>query len=228
MIELKNIIFSYKDHRVLDDVSATFEPGRFYGIFGPNGCGKSTLLKIITGELTPDSGTVLPFFSGVLERARKIAFVEQDVPVRIPLSVRAVTALGRYPWRRGPEKPEVVERVLGMLRLLPFAEKPYNCLSGGERQRVMLARALAQETPILILDEPASSLDIGFQHSFYKTLRELSDQGKCILMVSHDLFTAPRYLGCALLLNGGKIHGAGAPEQTLSPEHLNRVFDVRI
>ncbi len=225
MIELDEVAFSYSaGAAVLKKLSVRFEAGRFYGVFGPNGCGKSTMLKLITGELKPDSGRVTPAWEDPLERARQLAVVGQEIPHRIPLSVREVVALGRYPWERSGRCPAEVCRVLQSLKLAEFAEHSYCSLSGGERQRVMLARAVAQETPILLLDEPASSLDIGFQHTFYRMLRELAGEGKCVVMISHDLFTAPGYLDEALMMRDGRIFRRGTPEKVVHPGTLRDVF----
>ena len=228
MIELKNVSFSYSSgNPVLKEITTRFNAGAFYGIFGPNGCGKSTLLKLITGEIVPDSGSISPRWNDPLERACRLAMVEQEIPGRIPLTVREVVALGRYPWMRRRKALSDIQEVLNELQLAPLAEKPYSHLSGGERQRTMLARAVAQDTPILLLDEPASSLDIGFQHEFYRLLRRFARKGKCIVMISHDLFIAPHYLDEALLLKGGTIFARGTPAQMLSPENLRAVFQYR-
>ena len=228
MIELENVSFSYfPGNPVLRGVTARFRAGAFYGIFGPNGCGKSTLLKLISGELSPDSGTISPHWSDPLERACRLAVVEQEIPGRIPLTVREVVALGCYPWMRRRKALSDIQEVLNELQLASLAEKPYSCLSGGERQRTMLARAAAQDTPILLLDEPASSLDIGFQHEFYRLLRRFACKGKCIVMISHDLFIAPDYLDEALLLKEGRIFRRGTPAEVVYPENLRAVFQYR-
>ena len=225
MIELKNVCFSYSlGNPVLEGISIRFNAGAFYGIFGPNGCGKSTLLKLITGELAPDSGSISPRWNDPLERACRLAMVEQEIPGRIPLTVREVVALGRYPWMRRRKVSSDIEAILNDLQLVPLAEKPYSHLSGGERQRTMLARAVAQDTPILLLDEPASSLDIGFQHEFYRLLRRFARKGKCIVMISHDLFIAPHYLDEALLLKDGMLFARGTPAQVIHPGNLRVVF----
>jgi iron complex transport system ATP-binding protein len=228
MIKLKDIDFSYFHKKVLSDINTDFTAGEFYGIFGPNGSGKSTLLKIITGELPPDRGELAPNYSGAIERARKMAFVEQEIPAGIPLTVREVVMLGRYPWKRTHGHNKAVDEAIVRLGLEQYAETSYNCLSGGERQRVMLARSLAQETDIMILDEPASSLDIAYQNSFYQLLRELSEDGKCIIMVSHDLFIAPEYISKAILLNDGKIVANGKPEQVLNSDNIRQTFHCQI
>ena len=228
MIKLDNVDFSYSDKKVLSGISTDFAPGEFYGIFGPNGSGKSTLLKILTGELSPKTGALTPNYSNAIERARKMAFVEQEIPSGIPLTVREVVMLGRYPWKRNPGHHQAVDEAITALGLTQYAGKSYNCLSGGERQRVMLARSLAQETDIMILDEPASSLDITYQNSFYKLLRKLSEGGKCIIMVSHDLFIAPGYISKAILLDNGEISATGTPKQVLTPDNILQTFHCKI
>lgn len=227
MIELVDVSFSYPARApVLNRISTHFEAGKFYGIFGPNGCGKSTMLKLITGELKPASGKVTPEWTEPLERARNLAVVEQEVPSRIPLTIREIVTLGRYPWERLELNLELIGHALKMLHLSDLAGVPYSKLSGGERQRVMLARAVAQETPILLLDEPASSLDIGFQHNFYRILRDLAKKGKCVIMVSHDLFIAPEYLDEILMLKNGRIVQHGTPQKMTETETLRMVFGI--
>ncbi len=224
MIKLSGITFSYPGQQVFCDLGVSFQPGKFYGIFGPNGCGKSTLLKIITGELSAQAGEITPVYTDALARAQKLAVLEQEIPTRIPLTVQEVVLLGEYPWRHQASKLATGQQALELLRLQELAQQPYNLLSGGERQRVMLARALAQDTPTLLLDEPASSLDIGFRYEFYQTLRELCQRGKCIIMVSHDLFIAPKFLDCALLLQRGQIVATGSASEVLSSHNLHTVF----
>lgn len=222
-LELNNIFFSYDGQKALKGISCAFESGKFYGIFGPNGSGKSTLLKIITGELPPQSGSIAPHLP-LQQRARFLALVEQETPPRIPLRVREVVALGRYPWRRQRDNPAALENALNALALLPLAERPFNHLSGGEKQRVLLARALAQDTELLLLDEPASSLDLKHQITFYCLLQQLTRQGKCVVMVSQDLFLAPQYLDQALLLKNGQLAACGIPNAILDAANIQQVF----
>lgn len=225
MIELSDVSFAYSSkHPVLTDLSLHFRSGCFHGVFGPNGCGKSTLLKLITGELAPQSGRIAPRWSSPSVRARSLALVEQEIPGRLPFTVNEIVALGRYPWERTGSSGKSVENILDTMDLAPLSGTQYADLSGGERQRVMLARALAQDTPILLLDEPASSLDPGFQHYFYRLLRKQADSGKCVVMVTHDLFIAPRYLEESVLLCDGRIFRQGPPAETLSAAALKAAF----
>lgn len=223
--ELHQIEFSHAaaERKTLNAISTVFEGGRFYGVFGPNGSGKSTLLKIITGELRPHKGHCDPHFSPA-NRARILSLVEQELPSRIPLQVREVVALGRYPWRGLPENPALVESALEALSLLPFSERPYDQLSGGEKQRVMLARAIAQDTELLLLDEPASSLDLNHQIELYRFLQKLARQGRCVIMVSQDLFLAPQYLDRMLLLKEGKLAAVGIPVEIMTNDRIKQVF----
>ena len=228
MLECKDLVFSYdKKTNVLSGITLKFEPGRFYGIFGPNGSGKSTLLKVLTRELRPVSGTLSPQWKNPLERSRQIALVEQQIPGNLPLTVAETVALGRYPWENScSASAPAVSRVLAMLDLEKLACRSCNSLSGGEKQRVMLARALAQETPVLCLDEPGSSLDIGYQHTLCRILKELAGDGKCVIMISHDLFSAPAYLDEMILLEKGSVVFKGAPEMLKKERVLERIFNI--
>ena len=225
MIELNDLSFSYRKTPILTGVSYRFLPGRFYGIFGANGSGKSTLLKMITGELSPDSGSVQPCFRNAEDRARQIGFMEQQLPGIIPLTVREIVALGFYPWRNSGRAPEI-DPILEKLNLTSLRNRPYDQLSGGEKQRIMLARVLAQNTPVLLLDEPFSSLDIGNQHHFYRILQELAEEGKCVIMVTHDVFVSAEYLDEALFLKNGRILSHGAPGEIFSKELFSRIYTV--
>ena len=202
MIELKNVSFAYsRGNPVLKGVSARFKSGRLYGIFGPNGCGKSTLLKLITGELAPDTGSISPRWSDPLERACRLAMVKQEIPGRIPLTVREVVALGRYPWMRRRKVSSDIEAILNELQLVPLAEKPYSHLSGGERQRTMLARAVAQDTPILLLDEPFNGLDPESAAILKKMLIQSRDAGAMILFSVHNLDLVANFCDEVLFIN---------------------------
>ena len=228
MLECKDVEFSYNGkEKVLDKVTLAFEAGKFYGIYGPNGSGKSTLLKVLTGELKSSAGSVSPNWRTFLERAQHVALVEQQILQSIPLTVAETASLGSYPWERSARPGgEEVKGVLETLELLPLANRPFDALSGGEKQRVMLARALVQNTPILCLDEPGSSLDIGFQHTLCRILKKLTEQGKSIIMISHDLFAAPSYLDWMILLSKGRVAAAGTPGELKEKRAVREVFDI--
>lgn len=228
MLECRDISFSYDGkHNVLKDISLSFQPGLFYGIFGPNGSGKSTLLKLLTGELKSTCGTVSPVWGDPLIRAQYIALVEQQIPASLPFTVEEVALLGGYPWKKaGKVLPAVVDSVLEELGLAALRKRSFNALSGGERQRVMLARALVQNTPLLCLDEPGSSLDVGSQHTLCRILKKLAAEGKCVIMVSHDLFSAPAYLDRMILLDKGYLAMEGDPDDVKNAPSLRRIFNL--
>ena len=225
MIKLQEIDFSYSSVSVLKSFSYEFTAGKFYGIFGANGCGKSTLLKLITGELKPDTGNVQPEYKTIEERARTIGFMEQQCPEQIPLNVREVVELGRYPWRKSGQLFSI-EPILEQLNLTALQKRSYNELSGGEKQRVMLARVLAQNTPVLLLDEPFSSLDVGNQHHFYSLLKNLAESGMCVIMVTHDVFVSRKYLDTALFLKDGQLYNEGAPETLFTDDLFRDIYHV--
>lgn len=225
MIDLQNISFSYGKRQVLQGITYRFEPGKFYGIFGANGCGKSTLLKLITGEYKSFSGRVFPVFKNTGERAKQLAFMEQQLPETIPLTAKEVVELGRYPWRKSGVVYSV-DKIMEELDLLELQDTPYTFLSGGEKQRVMLARVFAQQTEILLLDEPFSSFDIGNQHIFYRILKKFARQGKCIIMVTHDIFVSGKYLDKAIFLRNGSVYCHGAPGEIFSEKLFHEIYGI--
>ena len=142
-------------------------------------------------------------------------------------TVEEVALLGNYPWvRAGKVSHAAAEQIFEELELSSFKKRSFNALSGGERQRVMLARALVQNTPILCLDEPGSSLDVGFQHTLCRILKKLSREGKCVIMVSHDLFSAPTYLDRMIILDKGKLVMEGNPDHVKNSPGLRRIFNL--
>jgi len=225
VIALEHVSFSYGNLPVLNGVSLRFEPGKFYGIFGANGSGKSTLLKLITGELQPASGTVTPRYADASQRAKEIAFMVQEVPVRIPLTVKETVLLGSYPWGKAAN-PTQVQNLLSSLGIAALANRAYSQLSGGEKQKVMLARTLLQNTPCILLDEPASFLDPGSRERFFRDLKESAAGKKLLIMVTHDLLLAPRFIDCAVLLHEGKVLASGDPAQVLSQENCRQTYGL--
>lgn len=230
MLECRHLDFSYNGkEKVLSDITLSFEKGLFYGIYGANGSGKSTLLQLLTGELKSSSGVVSPCWRSPRERAQYIALVEQQIPPSLPLTVAEVAALGHYPGGGIPQGiSEKVREVLALLELEKFSERSFNRLSGGEKQRVMLARALVQDTPVLCLDEPGSSLDIGFQHTLCRLLKKLAREGKCVIMISHDLFSAPAYLDRMIFLEKGRVLWEGEGGKLQDASLLKRLFRLPV
>ncbi|MDE2782532.1 MAG: ABC transporter ATP-binding protein [Gemmatimonadota bacterium] len=217
------------------DVSLSVTPGQLLAVVGPNGAGKTTLLRLLTGSLSPEQGEVLldnrPL-DGLddRERARALAVVPQSESSPFPVTVREMVAMGRYahlgPWERtGGHDRAVVERALERCAVAELADRQINELSGGERQRSRIARALAQEAPILLLDEPTAGLDLRYRMELFHLLRELRGEGLAVLVITHDLNLAARFADRLLLLDRGRATARGAPESVLSREALEAVYE---
>jgi iron complex transport system ATP-binding protein len=220
---------------VLDDVSLIVSPGEIVGLVGPNGAGKSTLVRAMLGQSHLANGQVKLGGKDIStlsasQRARHIAYVPQRAPDGFPVSVFDTCLLGRTPYmgsRPSNNDIEIVEQVLVQLKLADLAFRTMDALSGGERQRVMLARALAQQTPLIILDEPTSALDIGNQ---LFTLRLLADQvrdrGIGVLVAIHDLSLAARFASRIALLHQGKVLAEGAWRDALTAGTIKHSYGV--
>jgi iron complex transport system ATP-binding protein len=222
---------------ILDGLVFEAPAARVTALLGPNGAGKSTLLRAIAGIRRPASGTV--HFAGEdllalrrRERARRVALVEQDATTELPLTSRAVAALGRTPHEallggRDPSSEPAVTRALTEAGALPLAEREVPSLSGGERQRVLLARALAQEPRLLLLDEPMNHLDIAAQLDVLALLARLADEGVTVVAAMHDLALAAAHADHVVVLSHGRVVAAGPTATTLTPELIREVYGVR-
>lgn len=217
------------------EVSASVAPGRLLAVVGPNGAGKTTLLRLLAGSLRPRTGEVrlgerpLAEF-GDRERARALAVVPQSESSPFPVTVREMVAMGRYshvgPWARaGRRDRSVVDAALERCALVPLAGRQLDQLSGGERQRARIARALAQEAPVLLLDEPAAGLDLRYRMELFHLLRELRGDGLAVLVITHDLNLAARFADRLLLMDLGRVRASGAPDAVLSREMLEEVYE---
>lgn len=234
MIEVKNIRYHYRGGReVLKNVSFSLEPGQFLAILGNNGVGKSTLLKCFNKILKADSGEFLLDGENILrmnnhEIARHIAFVSQNV-ANTQMTVHDVVMLGRRPymkWGFTEHDHEIVHESMRRLNLEDMRGRFLNQLSGGERQKVMLARALAQEPKLLLLDEPTSSLDIHNQYQVLQIVRDICHkEGLTAIVVIHDLNLALRFCDKFLLLREGEVYACGGHE-ILDSAALKNVYQV--
>lgn len=237
LVEARDVTFAYDNRPVLRGLTVSLRAGEFTGLVGPNGCGKSTLLRVLLGLLAPQGGEVALQGTPVRrlarrEIARRAALVPQELWTDLAFSVREVVAMGRNPHlgRFRPETPEDLKIIRWALEVTEsdvFAERSLQELSGGERQRVMIARAVAQQTPVLLLDEPTSSLDLQHQWEIMELVSGLAREGRCALAAIHDLSLAARFCGRLLLLADGKIAVDGPPRAVLTPEHLARYFKIR-
>ncbi|MFW5992431.1 MAG: ABC transporter ATP-binding protein, partial [Halanaerobiaceae bacterium] len=239
MLKINDLNFKYGEQQVLKEVNLYLWEKDFMGIIGPNGSGKSTLLKNINRHLEPDSGVIylnerlLNDYSAA-ELARKMAIVPQDTAVNFDFSVYDLVMMGRNPYqdRWGRVKAVDREKVIESLQLTDtyrFRDKKITELSGGERQRVIIARALAQDPDILLLDEPTASLDINYQREVFDILSLLNrGLNLSILVVSHDLNLSSQYCDRLILLHQGQIYTLGTPGEVLTADNINSVYRTKV
>ncbi len=216
---------------VLDDVTLELRAGELVGLLGPNGAGKTTLLRVTLG-LQPASGTVTlggERLAALPPRARAlaVAYVPQEHEIAWPIAVRELVRLGRLPHRRPPaEDAAAVEAALAHMDIAGLADRPATELSGGERCRALIARALAQAAPLLLLDEPTAGLDPAHSLALMAMLRALVAGGHGALVSLHDLALAARWCDRLLLLDRGRIVADGPPLEVLTPARLADVYGV--
>jgi iron complex transport system ATP-binding protein len=229
----------YLDRAVIDGLSVTIAHGGITALVGPNGSGKSTLLKTLARLLRPNSGGVLLDGKAIhtfstTEIARQMAILPQGPSAPHGLTVRELVEQGRYPhvgalrMLKGQDH-EAITRALALTDMTGFAHRPLDSLSGGERQRAWIALTLAQDTPVLLLDEPTTFLDIGHQLEVLELVAQLNrERAMTIVLVLHDLNQAARYADRMIVLNGGAIMADGAPAEVLTHDLLASVFGVRV
>jgi iron complex transport system ATP-binding protein len=235
-LSVKNLFFSYGDRKVLHNVNFNIQKGDFVGILGPNGSGKSTLLHLLSGLLMPDTGSIFISGKNTQELSRKnwsqeIAIVFQETNLNLDLECYDVIMMGRFPhWRRWQkENQQDIDSVLNALQITntqQFANRPFRELSGGEKQRVMIARALAQEPNILLLDEPTSHLDILHQLDIMRILFLLQKKDITILGVFHDINLVSQFCNQVMFLKKGVIVHRGLVGKSLHAPQVEELFDV--
>ncbi|MFA9517383.1 heme ABC transporter ATP-binding protein [Halopenitus sp. H-Gu1] len=236
-IRARDLVVSFGDLTVLDGVSLAVDRGTFLGLVGPNGAGKTTLLRALRGTLTPDRGTVTVGGDDVTDLSaravgRRIASVPQETALPFSFTVEEVVEMGRTPHLSrfdtpGAEDRNAVKRAMERTDVVRFADRSIESVSGGERQRVLLARALAQGTPTLLLDEPTGSLDINHAVRTLELVRDLVADGKTVVAAIHDLNLAARYCDELALLADGRLKSSGPPERVLTASTLRDAFDAR-
>ena len=241
MLEAKNISIKYGERVAVRDASLRLEAGKIVAILGPNGAGKSTLLRALNGSVTADSGEVLlnerplnTFARRVV--ARHIAVVAQEADVRFPVSVFEFVMGGRYSWSsasawgwENERDVEIAEHAISETELVGFESRLMNELSGGERQRAVVARALATEARIFLLDEPTANLDLAHQATMLRLIRQRCDQiQSAAVVVTHDVNLAAEFSDHVMLLKAGETIAFGAPHEVLTAERLQQVFDLRV
>lgn len=238
MISSKKLRFSYKTKQIIKDISIQFKKGHLYGILGPNGCGKTTLLKLLSGILRQNYGQVfiddinLKKFS-IREIAKQLSIVNQTNYVEFDYKVSEIIKMGRYAHinrfsGESEEDKKIVNDVITQLGLDDLRDRNFNQLSSGEQQKVIIARAIAQRTKILLLDEPTSHLDINYQLEFMNLFRTYVEKGLIVIVVLHDLNIAAQYCDKILLMNQGGIEVFGEIQKVLTKENVQKVYGIEV
>lgn len=238
-ITVDNLTFKYGSSTILEEISFALKSGEFVGIVGPNGSGKSTLLKNMAALLTAARGDILLDGRSLgswsrRELARQLALVGQGSGAGFNFLVEDVVAMGRHPYQDrfssiSESDRQAVGRAMHLTGCYHLRERQIFTLSGGEQQRVILARALAQETPCLLLDEPTSFLDLGYQIELLELLQSLnSREQKTVVVVMHDLNLAARYCRRLFMLHQGKIYASGTPEAVLTRKNILEVYRTEV
>lgn len=236
MLKLENLTTGYGNTPILSNLSAAFPQGQVTALIGPNGSGKSTLLKAMAGIL-PSTGRVLLDGTDLTalppkERAKQIAYLPQNRPIP-EITAQRLVLHGRFPYLGYPrryrtEDYEKANAALETMGISDLSHRLLPTLSGGQRQKVYIAQALAQETPIILLDEPTTYLDISHQLALMAQLRTLSDSGKTVILVLHDLSLALEYAHHIAILHNHQITAQGTPETIFSSPAIQEAFDVTI
>lgn len=229
MLETKILSFSFKKRVLLEPTSLAFEPG-LHVLLGPNGSGKTTFLKTLIGLFTPRSGQVLWHGENLhqksrLEISKIITGVFATPPPLFDYSVEEFISMGRYMW--GGSDSQLITQVLTKVGATEFLKRSILELSQGERQRIYLARALVTEAPILLLDEPCVHLDVRYKYELWQLLKDLAEEGKTIITVTHDMECAKRYSKAFYLWHKGSCRNFGTKDEVLTSQALQEIFELK-
>ena len=237
-LRANRISYAVQDKVLLSKVDVDLHPGEMLAIVGPNGAGKSTLCALLAGDLSPLEGevevcgrTVRATKPAALARLRSM--LSQHTFLRFPFTAREVALMGRHPhmphWRSPTETDyALAEGAMRSTQVLHLADRLYPTLSGGEQRRVSIARVLAQDTPVVLLDEPTTALDIGHQQLVMSLCRQLANDGRAVLAVLHDLNLAGAYADRVMIMSEGKVVEVGKPEEALRSDLLSVVFNQHV
>jgi iron complex transport system ATP-binding protein len=236
-INIQNIWFSHGETPIIKDLSHRFSPGKFHGILGPNGSGKTTLLDLISGFMPPDKGEILLDAAklSILSKnqiAQTLSLVSQDYYINFPFSVEDVVMMGRHPFIKrfshpSPSDVDGVARAMDITGISHLKERRVTELSGGEKQRCILARALCQDTPVLLLDEAFSNMDINHTLVMLGLIKKMIQRTKkTIICVLHDLNLAAAWADEIVFLKNGEIAASGSTQDTMTRENIEQVFQV--
>lgn len=229
-LEVSTLTVSYREVLALQDINFATECGRCLALIGPNGAGKSTLLKTLAGLLQPDSGRISWRGQPLTRSSHELAYLPQrgDVDWNFPINVRGLVEMGRYPnlgwWRRySAHDQEIVERAIVSMRLQDLQDRQISALSGGQQQRVFIARALAQEAHVLLLDEPFTGLDKPARETLTQLFRELAREGRLLIASHHDLDTVKDIFDEVLLLKRRQV-AFGATQETFTQDRIDAAY----
>lgn len=230
LLNVTDLAVRLRGRDIFRDVSFSIGEGEFVGLIGPNGAGKTTLMRAMLGLLPFEGHSSLAACSEA-ERARQAAWMPQAREIAWPVAVETVVMLGRTPYLSSLQKATdedraKVEEALEQMELTGMRQRAATYLSGGEQARVLIARALAQDTPLLVADEPIAGLDPAHQIATMETFADLAAQGKSSIVSLHDLGLAVRHCSRLLLLGDGGLVADGPPGEVLTPERLARVFGI--
>lgn len=235
-LHAEHLSLAYNSQLIIENLGLNIETGKITALVGPNGCGKSTLLRGLSRLLKPKCGAVYLNGRAIREMATKDLAKELGILPQSPqapegLTVYELVAQGRYPHQGffqqwSPEDERVTQEALAITNMVEYAHRPLDTLSGGQRQRAWIAMALAQETGILLLDEPTTFLDLAYQMEVLDLLHELNQQGRTIVMVLHDLNQACRYADYIVAMRAGKIMTQGAPQAVITEKTVATVFGL--
>ena len=238
-IEIRNLSLGYQNKKVIEALNLSFEAGEFCALLGPNGAGKSTLLKALIGFLKPAAGTI-SIAGRTLKNwqpsdlAKVVSLIPQDFQLQFDFTVQEIVMMGRFPylgfWQKYSEKDKkIVEEILEQLDLIEMKGELYSQLSGGERRRVSIARALAQQTEILLLDEAFANLDINHQLEIMRLLSDINrEQGKLIILVSHNINLSSEYCRRIIMMKKGKVVADGNPNEIITQQNLEKVYQAKL
>lgn len=239
ILKLNNISFKYEENQVLNSVNLEVKAGEILGILGPNGSGKSTLLRIMDGILPPESGEI--FIKGKSYKdfrrnqlAREVAMVAQEHHFRFSFSCIEVVLMGRFPHLKrlqfeNHNDIRIAYDALKAAHALDFSERSIHDLSGGEKQRVLIARALAQEPKVILLDEPTSFLDLKFKREIFRLIESLSrEKGLGVAIVSHDIDLVSQYCSNIILMKNGSVYRTGDPDTVITAGNIEDVYECPV
>lgn len=234
-MEIRHLQFAYDQTPILTDIDLDFPKGQFISILGPNGSGKSTLLKLILGLIKPRSGQIR--LDGkpmdqmrALEKARLVSYVPQTFPNDYEFTAQEVVEMGRYPFIKqfgnaSQEDQQICRDAMLLTETTHLKDQPVSRISGGELQRVSVARAIAQTTPWILLDEPVNHLDVSHQVGILKALKEMTPE-RTVITVMHDLNLARDFSDHIILLHEGKVVKTGKPGECIDPKVLSAIYDL--